>query len=116
RPAGASVGDESLTIHGTKIAANGDVEFADFEIDAQGFEDAPADAVFERIVAEQAEMPGTTSGGDAEEDRNGQTRNSFTGKGIEVRRASRLQFGFARWFHWETTESVRHQKNDFAVR
>jgi hypothetical protein len=112
----APVCDEALGIHGTKVATNSDVEVADFEINTQGLEDASADAVFQGIVAEEAEMTRSASGGNALEHRDGEPRNPFAGKGIEIGSACGLELGFARGLQGQATESIGHQQYDFTVR
>src|SRR5262249_11308310 len=82
--AGAAIGDQALVVHSAKIAANGDIALSDLKIDAEGFEDAAADAVFERIVTEQGEVAGTAAGRDAGQHGDRQAADAFAGAGVEV--------------------------------
>src|SRR5262249_41159443 len=65
RPAGAAVADQPLGVHRAEVSADRHVFWPDLKINAQRFKDAPADLVFERIVAEQTEVPRSAAGGDA---------------------------------------------------
>ena len=52
RAAGAAIGDPAGFVHGAEIAAGRHVARPDLKMDAQGLENAPANAMLERIVAE----------------------------------------------------------------
>ena len=105
-PAGAAIGDEPLVVDGAEVASDGDIARADLEVDAERFQDAAADLVFERVIAEQAEMARAAAGGDAGEDRDRQTADPFADHRIEVGGACGFEFGLAAELHGEAAESV----------
>src|SRR5579871_482868 len=81
-------------------------------MDAKGFENATADAVLERIEAEQAEVPRPAARRDARQDRDAQTADAFAGAGVEVGRTCRFQLGFAARLQRQTAQAVGDQQND----
>ena len=64
-PAGAPVGDRAVRPERAEVAADRDVVRAQIEVDPERLEHAAADAVPQRIVAEQAEVPRPAAGRDA---------------------------------------------------
>ena len=115
RPAGSAIGDLAGLVDRAEVAPDGDVAWPNLKVDAQRFQNAPADAIFERIVAEQPEMSGAAARRDARQDGNAQAADAFTYTGVQVRRASRLEFSFAAQFERKSTEAVGHDEDDFAV-
>src|SRR5206468_2996712 len=76
-PAGAAICDPAIAIDRAKIAARGHVARTYLKIDAKGFENAAADAIFERIIAEKAKMTWTAAGRDAGQDWDGKAAHAF---------------------------------------
>jgi len=64
-----ATGDEALAVDSAEVASGGDVAGADLKVDAEGFQDAAADLVFQRIVAEKPEVAWSAAGRDAGQDR-----------------------------------------------
>ena len=62
------------------------------KVDAQRFEDTAADAVLERVVAEEGEVAGPAAGRDAGQDRDTQAAHAVAGEGIEVGGRRGFQF------------------------
>ena len=83
---------------------------ADLEVDAECFEHAAADLVFERIVAEQAEMAGAAAGRDAGQDGRATGRRRLRGPGVEVGGACGFEFGLAAEFEGQTAEPVGNDR------
>jgi hypothetical protein len=109
RPAGAAVADLARLVDRAEVAADGDVLGPDLEVDAQRFEDAAADAVLERVVAEQAEVAGAAAGGDARQDRDAHAADAFAGQRVEVRRPRRLEFRLAVRLDRQAAQAVRNE-------
>ena len=113
RPAGAAVGDLAVVVDGAEVAADGHVARADLEVDAERFEDAAADAVFERIVAEQAEVAGAAAGRDAGQHRDAQAADAFAGQASRFGVRADLQLGLAARLQGQAAQAVRDQQDDF---
>ena len=94
-PAGAPVGNLPAGVQGAEVAADRDVLRANLKIDAQRFEDAPADPVLERVVAEQAQMPRPAARRVARQHRQTQAADALLGAPVEVRRARGFQLRLA---------------------
>ena len=69
--------------------------------------------VFERIVAEQAEMSRSAARRDARQDGDAQAAHAFADAGVEVRRAGGFQFGLAARLQGQSAQSVGDDENDF---
>jgi len=71
------------------VARAGD--HADGEVDAEGFQNPATDAVFQRIVAKEAEVAGAAAGGDAGRGGNHAALRRVLGDFVEVRRRGGLE-------------------------
>jgi glucose-6-phosphate isomerase len=94
RTACAAVGNLADGINGAEVSTDSHVPGSDGEVDAESLEDTAADAVLQRIGAEEAEMAGTAARSDSGQDRNAQAAGPLADTGIEVRCAGGFQFGF----------------------
>src|SRR5205823_159386 len=106
RPARPAVGDQALCIDRAEIAADRHILRADLEVDSERFENSPADAIFERVVAEETEMPRAAPRRDARQHGNTQAAYPFTHTGVQVWRPRRFELGLAPWLHRQTAQAV----------
>src|SRR5262249_21363171 len=106
RPSGPAVGDQAGLVQGAEVAANRHVAGADGKVDSQRFEDAAADAVLQRVVAEQPQVPRAAAGGDAGQDRNAQPAHPLADQQVEVGGPGRLQLGFPARVQGQPPQSV----------
>src|SRR5207244_2831438 len=84
-PSGAAIGDDASVVDGAEVAADCHIARADLEIDAERFEDAAAYAIFQWIVAKQAEMAGPASRRDARQHRHAEAAHAFAGTTVQIR-------------------------------
>jgi hypothetical protein len=82
--AGAAVGDGAVGVEGAEVDPGGHVAGLELEADAGRGQGAPADLVFQRVVAEQAEVAGAGPGGDAPGDRVVEPQGALAGQPVEV--------------------------------
>ena len=61
----------------TKLPRTATSLVADLEVDPERLQDAAADAVFERVVPEEAQVPGPAARRDARQDRQAQTADAL---------------------------------------
>ena len=87
----------------------------EFEADAGRFERAAADAILQRIVAEQAQVPRPAARADARLHRNAAAGDAALGQRVEVRRLGRFEFGLAARLERQAAEAVGHEHHDLRV-
>ena len=114
RPAGPAILDDAV-LQGAEVAADGDVLSPDLKVDAERLQDAAADAVFERVVAEQAQVPGPAARRDARQDRQAQPADALAGTGVQVGGAGRFQLGLAAGLQRQPAQAVGDQQDDLGV-
>ena len=90
---GAAVGDDAFCVERAEIGAGGDVAGLKFEAQAEGFNDAASDLIFQRVVAEQAEVARAAARGDAGRDGDHAALGADAGEGVEVRGAGGFERG-----------------------
>ena len=112
---GAAVGDEALVVDGAEVAAGGQVFATKVEVDAEGFEDAAADAVLQRVVAEEGEMAGAAAGRDAVADGHGEAADAVGGEAVEVDGVRLFELGAAGLGIGQAAEAVDDEEDDFGV-
>ena len=115
RSAGPAVGDQAVFIQGAEVAPDGDVPWADGEVDAERLEHASANAVLERVVTEQSQVAGAAARRDPQPDRDAQSADAVPGKCVQIRGASRLQLGLAAGRQRQSAQAVGHQKHEFSA-
>src|SRR5213593_1865320 len=111
-PARTPVGDAARPIHGAEVSARGDVARARVELDAQRLEDAAANLVPERIVAEEPEVSGAAAGSDSRRDVTDETASSLGGELREIRKPRGLELGAAGLGSREPPEPVERNEDD----
>ena len=115
-PAGAPVADVAGRVERAEIAADGDVAVLQFEPDAGGLQRPAADHVFQRIVAEQAQMARPAARRDAGErsgccDPSTPRVASASRFGVRAVSNSVLPPGL----HRQAAQAVGHQHDDLRV-
>ena len=88
-----AVNQKPIAVYGTEVAAGGHVSGLEFYVNPQRFQDASANLVFQRVVAEQRQVPRAAAGSDTRQDRRGQPAGALFRHGVEVGRVGRLQLG-----------------------
>ena len=86
------------------------------EVDAQRLEDAAADPVLERVVAEEGEVARPAARRDAEADRHGQAAEAVGGEPVEVHGVRLLQLGAAGLRIGQPAEAVDDEEDDLGSR
>ena len=113
--AGAAVGDLAVGVDGAEVAARGDVGGLQVEVDAGGLEDAAADRVDHRVVAEEREVAGPAAGRDAVADRQREAARAVAGDVVEVRRPGGFELGAAGLRVRQAAEAVHDEQHDLGV-
>ena len=85
------------------------------EADAGGFERAAADHVLQRVVAEQAQVPGAAAGADAGQHGNAAAQDAGFGERVEIGRVGRFQLGLAARLLRQAAQAVAHVHDDLGV-
>ena len=111
-PAGPPVGDAAGRIERAEVPPRGDVARPEVEVDPQGFEDAAPHRVAERLVAEEAEVPGAAPGCDARADVTEQAAGAPPRQGVEMGNSGGLQLGQTRGRVREAAQPVRREEDD----
>ena len=114
-PPGSPVRNLPVGIEGAKIATNRDVSLPEFESNSGRFQCASADLVLKWIVTEQTEVAGSASRCDARLDWNTSTLDPQLCKSAQVWRRGGFQFGLSPRRHWQSTQSVSDEHNNFAA-
>src|SRR5690349_16489308 len=76
---GAAIGNDTFFVESAEIGARGNIACAEFQAEAECFDDAATDLKFERVVAKQAQMAGAAAGRDTGRDRNHSTLRRIFG-------------------------------------
>ena len=111
RPARRSA-DEPVLDRG-EVAPGHEVVPADLDPGAQGLEDAPAELVLERIVAEEGQVGRPAAGCDAHHDRIGEAADGALRQRVEVRLAGRFELALA--VGGQAADPVHDQENDLRI-
>ena len=106
------VGDEPLVVDGAKVGPGGHVLGLQVKVDAQGFQDAPADVIDQGVVAEQGEVRRAAAGRDAVGHRHGEPQLRMGGQGIQVGGVGRLELGQAIGLAGQAAQPVHDEVDD----
>ena len=114
--AGAAVGDNALFVERAEIGARGHVAVLQFQAQAQRFNHAAAHLKFQRVVAEQPEMPRPAAGRDAGRGGNHAALRGILAQLVEVRRGG----GFQRrqiklLLRGQVAEAVEHDQHELGA-
>ena len=114
-PARPAIADESFANSMVQSPPHGNIARPYLEINAQRFENTPADSIFQRVVAEQPKVSWAAPGCNARQDRNGQSAHAFTYTSVQVGGTRGLQFGLAAHLDRQAAQAVRYHKDDFGA-
>ncbi len=112
--AGAAVGDNALGVERAEVGARGHVAGLQFQAQPQRLDDAAAHLEFQRVVAEQAEMPRPAAGRDAGRGGNHAALRGVFAQRVEVRRGRGFQRRQVKLLRGgDVAEAVEHDQREF---
>ncbi len=88
-----TVGDAAFGVEGCNVGSGGDVPRLEHDLQPGGRQGTPAELELQRVVAEEAEVARSTSGGDSRTDRLDEPDGALGGQRIEVGGAGFFQLG-----------------------
>ena len=110
----APVGDPPFAIHSAEVAARRHVLRLQVEVDAQRFEHAAADAIPDRVIPEQRQMPRPAARCHAVRHRHRHAADALQRQPVETRDVRLLEFRTTRLVR-QTAEPVDDDEEDLGV-
>jgi hypothetical protein len=114
-PTRAPVGDLAVCADRAKVAPRGDVVGRQIEVDAERLEHAAADAVAERIVAEEPEMTRPAAGRDPRRHGDRQPAHVAGHQRVQIGRRGSLEPGRPARRHGQAAQAVGNEQHDLRL-
>jgi hypothetical protein len=110
--AGPPVGDRAVGVDGAEVPPRGDVATLQLEVDAERLQDPAPHRVAQRIVAEEAQVPGAAARGDPGADVAEQPARGVAGEAVESGDVGGLELALAGARLGQTSEAIERAEHD----
>ena len=107
-PAGPPVREQAVTVNHAEVPTGGYVPGFEGHVDAQCFQGAAADHVFQRVVTEQSQVTRSATGRDSGQNRRRKAASALLGHGVQVGDMGCFQFRKTRIGMRQSSQSVHN--------